>query len=324
QPRGKDAAGGREAARAPGRDGAGTKSRPHPGFTREGGFRLGRRLGARQASIPRGPSRLGRNRPTQESRRCPETDLSKVIPAPVLLSASFAFALLLGPTVARGEHTPGIPGWQQDVHYRMSVSYTPQTFEIAGQETLAYWNLSPDSLTELYFHLYLNAYRPESNLARHDASEEDWRIQNLPAKRRGGEWIEGATILSGDSLRVFVDDTIARIPLPEVLAPGESVIVCLSFRSRIPDVPERMGRSGKGVFAAQWYPKVCVYDRFGWHREQHLGSEFYGDFGSFDVRIALPGNFMLAHTGTLMNPAEVFPDSILLRLAAPGDSAITV
>ena len=226
--------------------------------------------------------------------------------------------------MARGEHTPGIPGWQQDVHYRMSVSYTPQTFEIAGQETLAYWNLSPDSLTELYFHLYLNAYRPESNMARHDASEEDWRIQNLPAKRRGGEWIEGATILSGDSLRVFVDDTIARIPLPEVLAPGESVIVCLSFRSRIPDVPERMGRSGKGVFAAQWYPKVCVYDRFGWHREQHLGSEFYGDFGSFDVRIALPGNFMLAHTGTLMNPAEVFPDSILLRLAAPGDSAITV
>ncbi|HYQ95789.1 MAG TPA: M1 family metallopeptidase, partial [Candidatus Eisenbacteria bacterium] len=188
----------------------------------------------------------------------------------------------------------------------------------------AYWNLSPDTLSELYFHLYLNAYRPGSHMARAGASREDWRIENLPPRRRGGEWIDGATILHGDSLHVVTDDTIARMTLREALAPGESVIVCLSFRSNVPDVPERMGRSGKGIFAAQWYPRVCVYDRFGWHTEQHLGSEFYGDFGAYDVRIALPGNFLVAHTGTLVNPAEVLPDSILARLLAPGDSAVTI
>ena len=247
-----------------------------------------------------------------------------MIPARALFTASITLFLLVRSAPAWAEHTPGIPGWQQDMHYRMSVSYAPQRFEIAGQETLAYWNLSPDSLTELYFHLYLNAYRPGSNMARYDASQENWRIQNLPPKRRGGEWIDRATIQGGDSLHVFVDDTIARIPLPQVLAPGESVVVCLSFRSKIPDVPERMGRSGKGVFAAQWYPRVCAYDRFGWHTDQHLGSEFYGDFGSFDVRVVLPGTFLLAHTGTLMNPSEVLPDSILVRLAAPGDDAITI
>jgi aminopeptidase N len=225
---------------------------------------------------------------------------------------------------ARAEHTPGVPGWQQDVHYSISATYTPAKFEIAGQETLAYWNLSPDTLSELYFHLYLNAYRPGSHMARGDAAQGNWRIENLPPKRRGGQWIDGARIQGGDSLQVVTDDTIARMALPEALAPGESVIVCLSFRSKIPDVPDRMGRSGKGIFAAQWYPKVCVYDRFGWHTEQHLGSEFYGDFGAYDVRITVPGTFLVAHTGTLVNPAEVLPDSILARLAAPGDSAVTI
>ncbi len=242
-------------------------------------------------------------------------------------SASFcllAAAAIFAAAPALAEHTAGVPGWQQDVHYSLSVSYAPQKFEIAGQETLAYWNLSPDTLSELYFHLYLNAYRPGSHMARYDASHEDWRVQDLPAKRRGSERIESARILSGDSLAVDTDDTIARVALPQTLAPGESVIVCLSFRSLIPDIPERMGRSGKGVFAAQWYPKVCVYDRFGWHTEQHLGSEFYGDFGAYDVRITLPATFLVAHTGTLVNPAEVLPDSIRARLAAPGDSAVTI
>ena len=225
---------------------------------------------------------------------------------------------------ASAEHTPGAPGWQQDVHYSLTVTYTPAKYEIAGQETLAYWNLSPDTLSELYFHVYLNAYRPGSHMARYDASQENWRIQDLPRKRWGSERIEGARILRGDTLKVETDDTIARVGLPQALAPGESVIVCLDFRSVIPDVPERMGRTGKGIFAAQWYPRVCVYDRFGWHTEQHLGSEFYGDFGAFDVRITLPGNFLVAHTGTLVNPAEVLPDSILARLREPGDAAVTI
>ncbi len=245
-------------------------------------------------------------------------------PARAALFALLAAAAILAGPPARAEHTPGVPGWQQDVRYSLSVSYAPQRFEIAGQETLAYWNLSPDTLSELYFHLYLNAYRPGSHMARYDASQQSWRVQDLPAKRRGSERIEGARILGADSLVVETDDTIARVALPAALAPGESVIVCLDFRSVIPDVPERMGRSGKGVFAAQWYPKVCVYDRFGWHTEQHLGSEFYGDFGAYDVRISLPGNFLVAHTGTLVNAAEVLPDSVLARLAAPGDSAVTI
>ncbi len=239
-------------------------------------------------------------------------------------AAVAAAAILIIPAHAHAEHVPGVPDWQQRVHYRMSVAYSPDRYEIAGQETLTYWNQSPDTLADLYLHLYLNAYRPGSNMARYGAARENWRIMNLPPSRQGGEWIEGAAILGGDSLRPSVDDTVARIALPHGLALGESVAVCLAFRSKIPDVPERMGRSGRGVFAAQWYPRACAYDRYGWHRDQHLGSEFYGDFGTFDVRVSLPGSFLLAHTGTLLNPEQVLPDSVLTRLAAPADTASTI
>ncbi|HYQ88546.1 MAG TPA: hypothetical protein VEU09_02845, partial [Candidatus Binatia bacterium] len=138
-----------------------------------------------------------------------------------------AVVVLLAAKAARAEHTPGVPGWQQDVHYSFAVTYTPPKYEIAGRETLAYWNLSPDTLSELYFHLYLNAYRPGSHMARYGASQENWRVQDLPRKRWGSERIEGARILGGDSLNIETDDTIARLGLPEALAPGESVIVCL-------------------------------------------------------------------------------------------------
>ncbi|HZI89728.1 MAG TPA: M1 family metallopeptidase, partial [Candidatus Polarisedimenticolia bacterium] len=247
-----------------------------------------------------------------------------MIPARSGVLVLFAAGLLLGVHAARAEHTPGAPGWQQDVHYSMGLTYTPSRWEIAGQETLAYWNLSPDTLSELYFHLYLNSYRSDSHEARNDAAHENWRIRDLPRRKWGSERIESAWILRGDTLNVEADDTIARIGLPQALAPGESVIVCLNFRTVIPDLPARMGRTGKGIYAAQWYPRVAVYDRFGWHTEQNLGSEFYGDFGAFDVRITLPGNLVLAHTGTLVNAAEVLPDSILRRLRAPGDSAVTI
>lgn len=238
--------------------------------------------------------------------------------------AAALLLLLCAASGAGAEHIPGVPGWQQRVHYRIAVSYDPERFQIAGQETLTYWNQSPDTLSELYFHLYLNAYRPGSNMARSDAVYGDWRIENLPARRRGGEWIDRGSLLKGDSLRPEMDDTIARLGLPRPVEPGESVTVCLAVRSVIPDVPDRMGRTGKGIFAAQWYPKVCVYDRYGWHRDQHLGSEFYGDFGTYDVRLTLPGHFLLAHTGTLVNPHEVLPDSIRARLDAGGDSAVTI
>ncbi len=239
-------------------------------------------------------------------------------------TAVWALLLISLPRVSGAEHTPGVPGWQQRVHYRLDARYDPRRFEIAGVETLTYWNNAPDTLREIYFHLYFNGYRPGSNLARNDARNGDWTVANLNASRWGGGWIDRAALLGGDSLRIHVDDTIARVPLPRALAPGESLAVCLAFRSIVPDVPTRVGRSGRGVFVAQWYPKVCVYDRFGWHREQHLDNEFYGDFGAFDVRLTLPGSFVVAHTGSLANPEEVLPDSILGRLRAPGDSTVTV
>lgn len=238
-----------------------------------------------------------------------------------------AAVLCLVPAAARGAsagHVPGVPGWQQRVHYRIDAALDPLGHEVAGVETLTVWNESPDTLRELYWHLYLNAFQPGSNLARRFASNGDFDVERLSRSQQGSERIRSASLLGGDTLRVESDDTVARTALPRPLAPGESLSVRFSFVSRIPGYADRSGRQGRYYFVGQWYPKLAVYDRFGWHAEQHMGNEFYGDFGAFDVRIALPRSYLLAYPGLLTNESEVYPDSILARIHAPGESAVTI
>jgi len=243
------------------------------------------------------------------------------------LPGFLAVLLFLAPIPARcasANHVPGVPGWQQRVHYRIDAALDPAAHEVAGVETLTVWNESPDTLRELYWHLYLNAFQPGSNLALRAAANGDFEIERLSRSQQGSERIESAALLDGDTLRVEADDTVARTALPRALAPGESLSVRFSFVSRIPGYADRSGRQGRFYFVGQWYPKLAVYDRFGWHAEQHLGHEFYGDFGAFDVRIALPASYLLAYPGELRNESEVYPDSILERIHAPGDSAVTI
>src|SRR5438034_373939 len=180
-------------------------TRPEAGYRARRGFHDCRRLSAKSRDVKEAAGRFHRGRSAQEGPRCLEADLRKVTPPRNPLLAVLALALVTGaPAPALAEHTPGVPGWQQDVHYSISASYTPAKFEIAGRETLAYWNLSPDTLSELYFHLYLNAYRPGSHMARHDAYFENWKIENLPSRRRGSETIDGVTLLRGDPVPVQV------------------------------------------------------------------------------------------------------------------------
>jgi hypothetical protein len=99
---------------------------------------------------------------------------------------------------------------------------------------------------------------------------------------------------------VTIDDTIARVDLPRPLAPGDSVILRLRFEVQVPKPFDRLGHEGSSYAIGQWYPKVAVYDDLGWHPDPyHFLSEFYGDYGTFDVAITLPDRFWVGATGVL-------------------------
>jgi len=83
----------------------------------------------------------------------------------------------------------------------------------------------------------------------------------------------------------------------------------------VPEGSDRAGYVGEDYDIAQWYPQVAVYDKYGWDKDQYMDrGEFYDEYGTFDVNITLPRKFIIGHTGELMNPKEVLPDSVIERL----------
>lgn len=209
------------------------------------------------------------------------------------------------------------PGyWQQDVHYTMNVRLDEVHDLARGTVELTYWNNSPDTLREAFFHLYANAAKPGSymdqlggnNRARGSAFKQD--------TTRGTE-VLGMTA-DGTEVKREVDNTIMRVSLPKPLLPGTSTVFRYEF------ITHWGGMGRMKLFSAwgykhfdgtQWYPRLSVYDRkFGWDTQQHLGHEFYGDFGTFDVTLDMPNDMVVEATGWLQNPGEVMPPDLRKKL----------
>jgi hypothetical protein len=203
--------------------------------------------------------------------------------------------------------------WQQGVRYTIRAELQPAEALLRVHTEMVYRNNSPDTLRELFVHLYWNIFAPGSyarQLARERRLE---RIEELPPVR-----VDSFVVYSSGGERGAqwdVDNTIVRLLLPRPLAPGDSVVVLSSIAQKVPPEGLRMGRYGTDFFIAQWFPSVCVYDRYGWHREQYLGTgEFYEEVADFEVELTLPGTYVVAHTGVLLNPAEVLPAEVVQRL----------
>lgn len=217
---------------------------------------------------------------------------------------------------------PPHPGyWQQDVHYTIKASIDEQTDILTGQEQLQYWNNSPDTLEFVYFHLYQEAFQPESY---YDNLQE-----NNKTKPRYGKYerqklgTEVYTIrVNGQEVKTEKDNTILKVYLPSPLLPNSSVTFNINFKTYFDgggSVRRRMKlfypNGYKHYDGVHWYPRISVYDsKFGWTTDQHLGREFYGDFGTFDVELEFNSSFVMDATGTLLNREEVLPADLRQKL----------
>jgi len=223
--------------------------------------------------------------------------------------------------------------WQQDVHYNIKAVIDETTDIIAGEETLKYYNNSPDTLSFLFFHLYQNAFQPGSYLhdlhcankvkpvyGKYETSRQGTVIEQL--RVTSYELQEGNLIATNNSqLNTELDNTILKVYLPKPLAPNDSVVLNINFRTFYDNgsVRRRMKLYRSGGFkhynGCQWYPKVCVYDAHsGWNTDQHLNREFYGNFGTFEVDLTFASNYVVEATGILLNENEVLPDTLKAKL----------
>ena len=204
--------------------------------------------------------------------------------------------------------------WQQSLRYQMDLELDHNEHRLEGKMRIEYTNNSPDALDEIFMHLYWNAFQPGSmmsNMANIPTQFKDkaigTKIEELKPYEEG-EQIVRVVKHNGREVAFDVQQTILHARLNEPIAPGSTHVFELEYTTRIPIVIERAGRDNKeGVDYSftQWYPKMCVYDRDGWHPDLYVAREFYGNFGRFEVNITADASFVLGGTGVLKNPTEI-------------------
>lgn len=216
---------------------------------------------------------------------------------------------------------PRVGYWQQDVHYEIDAFIDDKKDLIEGRNyKLVYTNNSPNALNELYFHLIDNAFQP--------GSYYDNLVKNNKVKPKYGHYeaqklnitVENVKV-NGEIVVTQLDNTVFKVVLNKPVLPNEQVTVTLNFktyfdtgslRRRLKKIESFGTKQFNGV---HWYPSICVYDnKFGWTTDQHLDKEFYNNFGSFDVSLTFPQEYIVEATGDLLNRSEVMSDSLRQKL----------
>lgn len=200
--------------------------------------------------------------------------------------------------------------WQQEVNYKISVRLDDERHMLHATEEFEYINHSPDTLNELYIHLWPNAYKNgQSALAEQMLEDGDDGLLNVSNEDCG--FIDSLAFqINGTKVNYKIfnrHEDIVVLPLVKPLLPGESIQVATPFRVKVPSGSiSRLGHIGQSYQITQWYPKPAVYDKNGWNPMPYLNQgEFYSEFGSFEVSITIPDNYVVGSTGDLQNASEI-------------------
>lgn len=210
--------------------------------------------------------------------------------------------------------------WQQDVHYTIIANIDETKDIIDATEQLVYWNNSPDDLNELYFHLYQNAFTPNSYCSElHNQNQKE--INYGRYEKEGLGTVVKNLKVDGKLVETMLDNTILKVILNEPLKSGDKITINMDFKTYFDTGSLRRRMKTFNAFGnthydgVLWYPRIAVYDKkFGWTKDQHLGKEFYGDFGTFDVELTFASNYIVEATGALQNRDEVMPASLREKL----------
>jgi hypothetical protein len=218
--------------------------------------------------------------------------------------------------------------WQQRVKYTMTIDMNVQTNQFKGKQKLEYWNNSSDTLTRVFYHLYFNAFQPNSMMdvrsrrqgtvsVRSDRNGNpvpDWdqrvkdRIYNLKPDEIGYQKIISLK-MNGRSQPFKMLETILEVDLDKPILPRSKVVFDMDFEAQVPLQIRRSGRDNPTTKVrysmSQWYPKICEYDYEGWHPTPYIAREFYGVWGDFDVTISIDKTYILGGTGYLQNPNQI-------------------
>jgi hypothetical protein len=204
----------------------------------------------------------------------------------------------------------------------MNIDMDTLTNRFSGTQKLQYQNNSTDKLDKVFYHLYWNAFQPNSSMDVRSRElgkqtingRQDWdgrvkdRILKLKENEIGYQKIKSLK-MNGIPQPFKYHETILEVNLTSPILPKTTVTFDMEFEAQVPLQVRRSGRdnpnTGVRYSMSQWYPKMCEYDYEGWHPTPYVAREFYGVWGDFDVTINIDKTYKIGGTGVLLNAKEI-------------------
>ena len=203
----------------------------------------------------------------------------------------------------------------RNASYQIQVRLDPKAKTLSGNQVLTWRNIQSEPTDELWFHLYWNAWRNNRSTwmledALRGRSDLDDQIEST-------DWgwieVESAVLRQGESDRFDLmptgrfaapddgneeDRSVWVLDLPTPVQPGETIEIEMEWRAKVPRTFARTGYRGEFFFIAHWFPKLGVFEGEGWNCHQyHASTEYFSDYGNYDVAMTVPAGFVLGATG---------------------------
>ncbi|MBZ5722680.1 MAG: M1 family metallopeptidase [Acidobacteriia bacterium] len=193
------------------------------------------------------------------------------------------------------------------VAYQIDARFDAAKKTVDATETLTYRNLTGQPQDTFPFHLYLNGFQPKSTFMREvhrDHSSFEWKDKYFASAEIRSFEVVGVGDLTQQIHFIAPDDgnaddhTVFQVKLPRPVLPGSSVQFKIAFHDKLGEVFARTGYKRDFVMGAQWFPKIGVWWKNSWNCHQfHSTTEFFADFGTFDVSLTLPQNEVVGASG---------------------------
>jgi len=207
---------------------------------------------------------------------------------------------------------------QRIVHYEIDAKYDATKHTVDATEVLTYHNLTGQALDHFPFHLYQNAFQPNATWvreAKRDGSR-DTAYDHWDAKEYGSEEIQSIEVVGQGDLTKNLqyiapddgnkdDKTVVDLKVPKPIAPNAFVQFKIAFHEQMPETQARSGWKRDFVLGGQWFPKVGVWWHGAWNCHQyHATTEFFADFGVYDVKITVPRYEVVGASGVELGTAN--------------------
>lgn len=191
----------------------------------------------------------------------------------------------------------------RNASYVIEASLDERAHTVVGRELITWRNLASGPASELVFHLYMNAFKNEGSTFFREARGEHREDDHFDPHGWGAIDVKHILVDGVDlTSRFTVDDTLGRVPLSEPIVAGDDAVIEIEWTTLLPKVLSRAGYVDDYFAVTQWFPKIGVYECAGaacaWRAGQyHWNSEFFADFGVYDVAIDVPARFVVGATG---------------------------